>query len=184
MLQRIARFDRGAVLAAARRRRPGRDRFFVGLSMSGAGHVWFSAAGGLMLLYWLGFDGIPRLQELLAAMLGAFLSLLAGQVLKRIIGRPRPFEALAGLEPLGRRPRDASMPSTHASTAAGLAVGLVMLAHPFWPLALPWALAVIYSRLHTGAHYPSDLAAGTLLGAAFGVWNWRWLVVVLLGPMS
>ena len=40
---------------------------------------------------------------------------------------------------------------------------------------------MVFSRLYTGVHYPSDLLGGSLLGAAFGVWDWRWLVVVLLG---
>ena len=183
LLQRIDRLDRLAVASAARYRRPWLDWLFVLLSFSGTGYVWFSSAGVLMLLYLLGFGGIPRLQGLLAAMLGAFLSLGVGQVLKRGWRRPRPYEALDGHRPQGLRPVDASMPSTHASTAVALAVGLFMLGHPLWPAALPWALLVTYSRLHTGVHYPSDLAVGSLLGVAFGVWDWRWLVVVLLGPM-
>jgi len=35
------------------------------------------------------------------------------------------------------------------------------------PLGVAWALAVIWSRLALGAHYPSDLLGGVLLGAAF-----------------
>ena len=37
------------------------------------------------------------------------------------------------------------------------------------------------ARLSTGVHYPTDLLAGSLIGASFGLFNWRWLVVVLLG---
>jgi undecaprenyl-diphosphatase len=164
-----------------RSRRPGLNQLFVGLGMSGTGTVWFTAAGLLMLLYLLGLSGIPRLQELLAAMLGAFLSLVLGQLLKRLVRRPRPFTSIADHTPLGRLPRDGSMPSTHASTTVGLAVGLMMLGHPFWPLVLPWAALVVVSRLYTGVHYPSDLLVGSLIGAGFGLFNWRWLVVVLLG---
>ena len=177
----IVKFDQQAVRWAASIRRPWLDPLFVGLSMSGTGYVWFSMAGLLMLLYLAGWAGIPRLQGLLAAMLGAFLSLILGQLLKRLAGRPRPFTSMPSHSAIGPRPSDASMPSTHASTAVGLAVGLCMLGHPLAAPVLPWAGLVVFSRLYTGVHYPSDLLVGSLLGAALGVWDWRWLVVVLLG---
>ena len=65
-----------------------------------------------------------------------------------------------------RMPASHSFPSGHTAAAVAFAsgVGRVM------PLAaLPLdvlAAAVGYSRIHTGVHYPSDVLAGALLGAA------------------
>ena len=65
-----------------------------------------------------------------------------------------------------RMPLSPSFPSGHSATAFAFAtgVGRVMPA-----AAVPlYALAglVAYSRVHTGVHYPADVLAGAMIGAA------------------
>ncbi|MET9895630.1 phosphatase PAP2 family protein [Streptomyces sp. NPDC006465] len=62
------------------------------------------------------------------------------------------------------RPDSSSFPSGH--TAAALAFTAAIA--PTWPLAgalcaVPTALVAI-ERVHSGAHYPTDVAAGALIG--------------------
>ena len=62
-------------------------------------------------------------------------------------------------------PRSASFPSGHAASAFAFAyaVGrhLPVLAVPIRLLAV----AVAYSRVHTGVHYPGDVVVGSVAGA-------------------
>jgi undecaprenyl-diphosphatase len=62
------------------------------------------------------------------------------------------------------------MPSTHAAVMACLA-GALSPWMVVWPeLALLPSIAVItaWARVHAGAHFPSDVLAGLMLGASVG----------------
>ncbi len=62
-------------------------------------------------------------------------------------------------------PGSRSFPSGHTAAAVAFATGV---AHVIPAAGLPLhtlAVAVGYSRVHTGVHYPGDVLAGALLGA-------------------
>lgn len=65
-----------------------------------------------------------------------------------------------------------SFTSSHASNHVALAVyvGLSLGAFAPWlfPALLVWAFAIAFSQVYVGVHYPFDVLAGSLLGAAFG----------------
>jgi len=96
---------------------------------------------------------------------------IASGVLKPLVHRPRPSAEIATFWPGPERPATYSFPSGHAATSAA---GAAMLAFA-WPGAGAglWALAIgiSCSRLYLGAHYPSDVLAGLLLG-----WAVAWFV--------
>jgi membrane-associated phospholipid phosphatase len=84
--------------------------------------------------------------------------------IKHVFKRPRP--RLADLPPLVGTPSALSFPSAHASTsfaAAGVYSGLLPA-----PLLYLAATAMAGSRVYLGVHYPSDVAAGALLGLLIG----------------
>lgn len=88
--------------------------------------------------------------------------------LKFLFGRARPelFAELGAysLTPFSTTNLYESFPSGH-STAAGAFFGVfAMLLPRFRPLFLVLALMIGVSRVIVGAHYPSDVAAGLLLG--------------------
>jgi undecaprenyl-diphosphatase len=95
-------------------------------------------------------------------------------VVKLIVARPRPtFEHLSHLTTL-------SFPSEHTTQAAAVYLTIaIMLSKGLnrgWRelvivVALLIALAVAWSRVYLGVHYPTDVGAGLLLG-----WSWALLV--------
>ncbi len=65
-----------------------------------------------------------------------------------------------------RLPRSASFPSGHSAAAFAFATGVGRVL-PADAVALSGLAALVaYSRVHTGVHYPGDVLAGSLLGAA------------------
>jgi len=92
-------------------------------------------------------------------------TIVAG-ILKYSINRPRPYVTYPYIEKEtgGGSP---SFPSGHTSGAFALATS-VSMAYPKWYVIAPsyiWAVAVGYSRMDLGVHYPSDVLAGAVIGA-------------------
>jgi undecaprenyl-diphosphatase len=96
---------------------------------------------------------------------------LADQILKNLLCRARPSAAMAGAFLVGfpcvPAPYAlASFPSGHATTAFALAT-LLGIWYPGWRWpALLLAGGVGLSRVVLGSHFPSDVIAGGVLGAA------------------
>lgn len=89
---------------------------------------------------------------------------LTGMGVKRVVRRPRPRPGTYA--PLVRTAGRHSFPSCHACSAAAAAVAFSALHPPARHLAVPAAAAMCLARLVAGVHYPTDVAAGALLGAA------------------
>lgn len=81
-------------------------------------------------------------------------------LLKTVVRRKRP--QLEKLPALISTPTSLSFPSAHASSsfAAARAYSALLPAKALYPAATAMAL----SRVYLGVHYPSDIAAGALLG--------------------
>ena len=98
-----------------------------------------------------------------------FGALAVNVILKPLVVRPRPYVTLDDLEPLMKEMKDPhSFPSGHTQAAFALAVSvcLVLRKKLLSVLALAFAVIMGFSRLYVGAHYPSDVIAGALVGIA------------------
>ncbi|MFV0134456.1 phosphatase PAP2 family protein [Streptomyces sp. HMX87] len=106
------------------------------------------------------------------APLATALAYVCSELLKSGFAQERPCRAvadaaasLAACPPHG----DWSFPSNHATTAGASAAGLVLVRRALVLLTAPLALLLAFSRVFVGVHYPHDVAAGLLLGAAVAV---------------
>ena len=134
---------------------------FRGVSRLSDGVFWYALMIALALAN--SDDGLRCALHMAAA---GVLGLLVYRLIKLSTSRPRPFTTLDGIQP-GSRPLDEfSFPSGHTLHAVGFTVVL----HAYYPvlaLALvPFVVLVALSRLVLGLHYPSDVLAGCLMGAA------------------
>ena len=89
-------------------------------------------------------------------------------LVKLVIGRARPelFSELGAysLTPFAYDDLYSSFPSGHSAAVGAFFGAFSMLAPHLRPLFLLGALTIGVSRVILGAHYPSDVAAGLLLG--------------------
>ena len=92
------------------------------------------------------------------------LTYLLNTAVKGVFQRKRPL--LEDLPALIATPTRLSFPSAHASSsfAAARAYSGLLPAAPLYAAAATMAL----SRVYLGVHYPSDIAAGAVLGAVCG----------------
>ena len=73
-----------------------------------------------------------------------------------------------------------SMPSAHAANWFAVTMVVFLFYRRSLWFMLPMAVAVSFSRVYNGVHYPGDVLAGAILGAGYGaagvvalqtVWN-------------
>jgi undecaprenyl-diphosphatase len=121
----------------------------------------------LVLLAFLAKGGTEVRMGILFAVLAVVASdQVSSSGIKPLFERARPFDVIEGARKLSGA-HGYAFPSSHAANTFAAAVFLALRFRRWWPvLAIP--VLVSYSRVYVGVHYPSDVAAGALLGAAVG----------------
>jgi len=98
--------------------------------------------------------------------------LASNGVCKQLAHRPRPPSEWIPHDEVADRPDSSSFPSGHTAAAVAFTAAVA----PSWPAAgalcaIP-ATMVAIERVQSGAHYPSDVVAGAVIGLA-GAWLTR-----------
>jgi membrane-associated phospholipid phosphatase len=159
------------------------DWFFSFVSYLGNG--WLMIPLFFIFIFWK-TPKSRRMRILVVAAVALSISGICNSAAKQLIDRPRPAAYFVSLSPntaieeghsykvhvVGKRFVDHSLPSGHANTAFTIAtLALLIFGRRFWPTFLV-AIAVAYSRVYAGVHFPLDTLAGACIGSiiAFVVW--------------
>ncbi len=143
--------------------------------------LWIAIAGLLAL------SGRPRARRAAARGLAAIgiTSLIANQVSKRVHRRPRPSLTQVPVQRLAHRiPTSTSFPSGHSASAVAFAAAASAEVPALTVPLRALAGLVGFSRVATGAHYPTDVAAGFALGEMIAWLTTRVVPVERVNPLQ
>ncbi len=159
------RVDIAVYAAIARTETPELDRAMAAIT-NAADHSKLSLAAAAVLGLLGGSQGRRAALRGLASV--AVSSAVVNLAIKPLGRRKRP-ERVAEDVPFAQHvkmPISASFPSGHTASAVAFATGvghsMPMAGAPLHALAT----LVGYTRVHTGVHYPADVVAGAVIGAA------------------
>jgi undecaprenyl-diphosphatase len=143
-------------------------RYFSTISRLGDGVFWY----GLMVVFSVFFGAAGAKAAVHLAATG-IVSLLLYKGLKRWTRRPRPFASDISIKAWIAPLDEFSFPSGHTLHA----VTFTLLAIAYFPMSgwllIPFTASVALSRVILGLHYPSDVAAATVIGsllASLSLW--------------
>lgn len=138
--------------------------FFRIVTLLGEGGIFWIAVAVIMLF----FKKTRRSGICIGASL--LIGVIVGNgIIKNVVARPRPYDAIAGIESVVSHLSDYSFPSGHSLCCFEAATALAMNRTKWAIPAYVGAVLVAVSRLFLFVHYPTDVICGALLGVLFGV---------------
>ena len=97
-----------------------------------------------------------------------FISLMICQIivysLKALLSRERPYKILEHLNTFGIEMKDYSFPSGHSAASFSIATTIALNMPRLSIYVFVLAMIIGISRIYLGVHYPTDVAAGVILG--------------------
>jgi len=168
---RFKRLDRTLVSAVSGLPGGSHDDFFRRLSAAAnKGKLWIGIAAVMAL-----FPGRTRRAAVHGLLAQAVASAVTNVGFKTLLPRARPLpEHLPAFRFVHPQPTSSSMPSGHSASAVAFAFGAGLVRPGLGAALAPLAAGVAYSRVHTGAHWPSDVFFGSAIGAGAAMVTRKW----------
>ena len=180
LLRRLGGYDRAVYRSVAQLSTPVLDEPLKRVSdFANFSRPWFLVSGALATL---GGSRGRRAAVTGVAAVGV-ASLVVNQPMKTAVERRRPDRNSLGVPERRwvRMPTSGSFPSGHSASAAAFAVAAGGVIPALRPALRVAASVVGFSRVYTGAHYPSDVLGGATVGALLGKVTVR-LALRILSP--
>lgn len=137
--------------------------FFAAISRLGDGVFWYTLMLLLPLLY-----GIEAWIISATMAVTSLVGLLVYKMIKSQTERLRPYAVNAHIN-LGTAPLDKySFPSGHTLHAVSFTIIAVFHFPELGWILIPFSMLVALSRVLLGLHYPTDVAAGAVIGSLLG----------------
>jgi undecaprenyl-diphosphatase len=125
--------------------------------------------GGLILSR----HGTPRtLAAAVWACLAVLVAVAVNQPIVHAAHEARPYTGHPNVLVLVARSADLSFPSDHSVMAGAAAAGILLFSRKLGLVAVGAAVLMAFARVYVGAHYPGDVLAGLVIGAAVGIIGW------------
>ena len=138
---------------------PSADALLLAVSRLGDfGFIWIAVSLGFAVFVRTRRAGISMLVSLL------FGYLVCNLTMKPLFERLRPCDLVDGMS-LIACPPDFSFPSGHTTSAFAAATALAIFYPRLGIPALLFAALMAFSRLYLFVHFPSDIAAGAIIGS-------------------
>ena len=142
--------------------------------------VWLVLLGALAAL-----GGRIGRRATLAGLIALVVGVASSEVKNRMM-QPRPFLSLSDVRLLVSPPSSYSLPSLNATYAFAASSGALFAARRLLGRVSLWgwsflalAVAISYSRIYVGVHYPTDVLSGALLGLFAG-----WLAAFIVDRLG
>jgi undecaprenyl-diphosphatase len=137
---------------------------------------------GLLLVLGLLYSRHGSARTLAAAVWACIAVLVAVAVNQPIVHaahEARPYTGHPNVLVLVARSADLSFPSDHSVMAGATAAGLLLVSRTLGLVTVAAALLMAFARVYVGAHYPGDVLAGLVIGAAVAIIGWSLVRVPL-----
>jgi undecaprenyl-diphosphatase len=127
------------------------------------------ALGFIGAWYALDPDDMESRSMIVRSVVAGGAAVLTARTIAQLVPRTRPFAvssaSITGL--IDHRPSH-SFPSTHSAGSTAFVVGLGTEPAGLSSLFRPLTLGVLGSRIYSGVHWPTDVAAGAVVGVGVG----------------
>jgi undecaprenyl-diphosphatase len=137
-----------------------------------AQYLFVALLAGLFLLRGK-WRSVNARHGVVAAGFSALLALGIAHLIADLWARPRPYVTHPDVHLFIAPSHDPSFPSDHATAAFAIAVALFLRHRKAGWLAIGMAIVLSIGRVAVGTHYPSDVAAGALIGTAAALIFWH-----------
>jgi undecaprenyl-diphosphatase len=132
------------------------------------GYITILGSMGVGGVWVIGLFAFGRRDLALHVLIAVVIEVALVAVLKEVVARPRPYETLANVQYYLVQ-SGFSFPSAHAAGAFAVSIAIGVRERKYLPLLLVIALAVAFSRVYIGVHFPLDAIAGSIIGAIIGL---------------